>query len=157
MCGVPGSGKTTFAKKWFPKTIKYVSRDEIRFSMIKTAEEYFSKEKEVFSTFVNKIQTFLDADYDVVADATHINKASRFKLYSALNMKNHVAAVVVLHTSLDTCLTRNDARQGTLSFVPHGAIRRMYSQFTFPSLEEELYLNCIYIVGSEGHASKIIR
>ena len=45
MCGAPGSGKSYFAKNilinddhWF-----YVSRDEIRFRIIKNDEEYFSR------------------------------------------------------------------------------------------------------------------
>ena len=45
MCGIPGSGKSTFAKKIteiYEKhniSIETVSRDEIRFSLIKPGED----------------------------------------------------------------------------------------------------------------------
>ena len=47
MCGGPGSGKSTWIKKNLPTFkgyTKVVSRDEIRFSLVKEGEEYFSKE-----------------------------------------------------------------------------------------------------------------
>ena len=47
MCGAPASGKTWFAKHnlcngpgWY-----YVSRDEVRFSLLKDDEDYFSREE----------------------------------------------------------------------------------------------------------------
>ena len=49
MCGAPGSGKTTIAKKLMCNNDLYISRDEIRYSMISNEYEYFSKEKEVFN------------------------------------------------------------------------------------------------------------
>ena len=45
MCGAPGSGKTTIAKKLMCNNDLYISRDEIRYSMISDEDEYFSKEK----------------------------------------------------------------------------------------------------------------
>ena len=57
MCGAPASGKTWFAKNklcngpgWY-----YVSRDEVRFSLLKDGDEYFSREDEVFDLFISKI------------------------------------------------------------------------------------------------------
>ena len=43
MMGIPGSGKTTWTSKYLRKLDKYVSRDEVRFSMVAENEEYFSK------------------------------------------------------------------------------------------------------------------
>ena len=48
MVGCPGSGKSTWAKKHLPDTY-YVSRDEVRFSLLQDGEDYFSHEKEVFN------------------------------------------------------------------------------------------------------------
>ena len=47
MCGAPGSGKSWFAKNILKTddTWQYISRDEIRFSLIKEGEDYFGKEK----------------------------------------------------------------------------------------------------------------
>ena len=48
MCGPSGCGKTTWAHNFIKEQhetndIRYVSRDEIRFSLIKEGEEYFSR------------------------------------------------------------------------------------------------------------------
>ena len=85
MSGCPGSGKTTYAKKHFPNA-KYVSRDEIRFSMVSENEAYFGKEEEVFNKFIEEINTGLRDSLDVVADATHLNVYSRLKLLSNLDL-----------------------------------------------------------------------
>ena len=44
MCGAPGSGKSTYIEKHFisfPGYTKVVSRDQIRFSILKDDEDYF--------------------------------------------------------------------------------------------------------------------
>ena len=49
ICGVPGTGKSTFCKNhltMFGDDVKYVSRDDIRFSIVKEDEEYFEEQKE---------------------------------------------------------------------------------------------------------------
>ena len=44
MVGIPGSGKSYFAKNILmtDDSWQYISRDEVRFSIIKDDEEYFS-------------------------------------------------------------------------------------------------------------------
>lgn len=104
MVGIPGSGKTYFAKHnlmqgpgWW-----YVSRDEIRYSLVKENEEYFSKETEVFEQFISKIKAGLDEEgiYNVIADATHLNIKSRQKLINALHRNNIQIIPVVMQTDL---------------------------------------------------------
>ena len=85
MCGIPGSGKSTYAKTYLTNTL-YVSRDEIRFKLVKEDEDYFSKENEVFDTFIAKINEGLRQSLDVVADATHLNSKSRLKLLACLEL-----------------------------------------------------------------------
>ena len=48
LSGCPASGKSTFGKKMSKITgIPIVSRDEIRFSLLKDDEDYFSHEEDV--------------------------------------------------------------------------------------------------------------
>lgn len=142
LCGAPGSGKSYFAEHYFLKneTIYYVSRDKIRYSMIKEEDEYFSKENEVFNTFIYEIKNLLDSKTiscsGVVADATHLNWASRRKLLRAIGIldgkySNIDIIVVYIRPDLNTVLTRNNSRTGR-SKVPEDVVRRMYNSQTSP-------------------------
>lgn len=140
MVGVPGSGKSTWIlnhQAKFKRPYKVVSRDQIRFSLVKEDEEYFSKEKEVFNKFVKEIKEGLDSDLDVYADATHINEASRSKLLRALgsSLKGVKVEAIVVKSSFDTIIKQNAQRTGR-EFVPLSALRRMNGSFTMPTEEE---------------------
>jgi len=142
LCGAPGSGKSYFAEKYFLKdeTIYYVSRDKIRYSMIKENDEYFSKETEVFNAFIWEIKNILDSKTipfkGVIADATHLNWASRRKLLNALGILNGKYSnidiiVVYIRPDLNTVLSRNNSRIGRAK-VPEDVVRRMYNSQTSP-------------------------
>lgn len=88
MCGIPGSGKSTYLKTRFIQPPVVVSRDEIRFKMVREDEEYFSHEKEVYNEFINQITQELKFFQEVFVDATHLNEASRTKLLRSLGGKN---------------------------------------------------------------------
>jgi len=145
MCGAPGSGKTWFAKNKLMKGYgwDYISRDEVRFSMIKDGEEYFSHETAVFNEFVEKIAIALDWGHDnVIADATHLNWGSRRKLLKALS-KNCVledvdVIPVVIDVKLEDILERNKLRDDRAR-VPEETIRRMYSSISDPAKDPYKY------------------
>jgi predicted kinase len=141
LAGIPGAGKSTWARTHMDKIsddVKYVSRDEIRFSIVKEDEEYFSHENEVFNKFIEEIRDGLRNHKDTIADATHLSKASRNKLLNniGLSLKNCKINIIVINTPLEIALERNEERKGTRSYVPRGAIRRMKSQYEIPSIEE---------------------
>lgn len=138
MCGAPGSGKTWFAKNKLMKDSNwdYISRDEVRFSMIKDDEEYFSHETAVFNEFVKKIAIALEWGHDnIIADATHLNWGSRRKLLKALNkyypMEELDIIPVVIDAKLEDILERNKLRDGRAR-VPEETIRKMYSSISDP-------------------------
>ena len=140
MCGAPGSGKSTWVEKHFmsfPGYTKVVSRDQIRFSILKDDEDYFSHENEVYNKFIEEIKDGLENCDTTIADATHLNIASRTKFLRSLgtSLKNIKVIAVVIKPSLQTCLTQNEMREGH-SRVPRGQVRRMYYQFTMPTLDE---------------------
>lgn len=141
MVGCPGSGKTTVAKEYLTKhktTTKYVSRDDIRFSIVREDESYFSHEPEVFDEFINQIKSGLDNDFDVIADATHLTRRSRIYLLRKLgkSLKNTELVAFVVRRPLSVALTQNEYRLGTRSYVPETAVRDMYNSFEMPSEEE---------------------
>ena len=135
MCGVPGSGKSTWLKNHTKAGDKIVSRDEIRFSLIKEGEEYFSKENEVFEIFCFEIQTALNKGFDVYADATHINRGSRRKLLNEVAKYANEVIAIEMTTPVSIALERNEKREG-LRYVPPSAIKRMYSQYEEPDYDE---------------------
>ncbi len=139
LCGPSGSGKTTWAKTDERVShCAYVSRDEIRYSIVKDDEDYFSHEKEVFKRFISEIIKYMRLGYDTIADATHLNKYSRNKLTSAIDeyMPEYKIIYVVFNTNIDTCLNRNTTRLGRAN-VPEDAIRNMYNNFYIPTKDED--------------------
>ena len=147
--GVPGSGKSTWLKENCQGVI--ISRDEIRFALLNEGDDYFSKENEVFETFIKTIQNALDNEegpVSVFVDATHLNKASRDEVLNALDLSNveHVHAIF-FDVALTTCLERNDKRTGR-AFVPKSVIRRMNFSLEMPTSKERF--EAILIVNNKG-------
>lgn len=145
MCGFPGSGKSTYLKNHCGDNDVIVSRDAIRFSMVAEDEEYFAKEKEVFAEFCKQISENLAVGYNVFADATHLNAASRKKVIDNVTGYDMIGAIVI-DTSLTEALKRNSNRTGR-EFVPPSVIRRMAAQFEFPDITENF--DVVYEVKGE--------
>lgn len=136
MCGTPGSGKSTFLKEHIKENNSViVSRDAIRFSIVKPDEEYFSHEDEVTKTLWKQINEALAAGKDVFVDQTSLTPRSRKWLLQHVEGYRY-ANLVWIDETLETCLERNEMRRGTRAYVPENAIRRMYNQFIEPSLDE---------------------
>ena len=138
MCGAPGSGKTWFAKNKLMKGHgwDYISRDEIRFSLVKEDEDYFSHESEVFYEFVDQIvESLKDGNTDVIADATHLNWSSRKKLLKAIERYMRLSDIniipVVVYSKYDTMVARNQLRGGR-ACVPDEVISKMISSMSDP-------------------------
>lgn len=151
MCGIPGSGKSTYAKaNMSPAFDEYVSRDEVRFSIVREDEEYFSHEGEVFNTFVKRIAKALRSGATVWADATHLTRASRLKLLRALPVKPDAIEILWMNTPCETALERNEGRFGTRAYVPPSVIKRMFYQMEPPEFrEDKFYYNTITEVSPE--------
>lgn len=155
MCGIPGSGKSTYLKTRFIQPPVVVSRDEIRFKMVREDEEYFSHEKEVYNEFINQITQELKFFQEVFVDATHLNEASRTKLLRSLggNLKDVEVNIIWIKVPLEVALKQNENRKGTRAYVPETVIRRMASQMTIPTKEEGF--EHIYVV-ENGREKEII-
>lgn len=147
LCGPSGSGKSTFVKNSGLNAC-WVSRDTIRFALLGEDDEYFAKEKEVYRNFVKIIQEDLSEGKDVIADATHINWASRRKLLNKLKLDGVSVIAVNFKTSLGVCLKRNDLREGR-ACVPDEVIVQQFKHF-HPANFGEFEYNAIYNVDKNG-------
>lgn len=152
MMGAPGSGKTTWCKNNVPKNAVYISRDEIRFSIIKDKDSYFSKEKIVYDIFINKINEALESGLDVYADQTSLNAGSRKKLIDALNKRPDEINVIYIERPLSTILEYNSKRTGR-KLVPNDIIIKMYNSISKPTAKEGI--DYLYIINKNGNIQKI--
>lgn len=140
LCGPSGCGKSTWAFNFIKDNdIRWVSRDDIRFSMLKEDENYFAHEKEAFRKFVDTIAATLIDGFDVIADATHLNEISRYKLTRAIDerIKSYKIVYVVFYATLETCLKQNNNRSGR-ERVPEKIIEQMFENFQTPELTEDM-------------------
>lgn len=138
LCGVPGSGKSTWARSQVDKYGGIVcSRDAVRFSIIKDNEDYFSHEDEVFRKWIDTINFAIESSAfdNIYVDATHISRNSRKKTLSRLNLEHVDIIPVWFNIFPETCLKRNDMREGR-AFVPKSVIRRMGETIEPPSHSE---------------------
>ena len=136
MSGIPASGKSTYARKLAASNgAVYISRDEIRFAVLKDNEDYFSHEDEVYDLFIMNIQEALDGGNNCIADATHLSMSARTKILNRLNLAGVKIVLIIMDTPLAVCLERNAKRAGRAR-VPDSAIKKMWLNFKSPNAEE---------------------
>lgn len=135
MIGFPGSGKTTIAKQAVdadPNNSVWVSRDEIRYTMVSDQEHYFDKESEVYNEYCKRISKYLYDGKDVYADATHLTHGSRKKLLNKITVKPTKIIGIWVATPFNLCYARNAVREGIVH-VPDQSMYRMKNSFQAPS------------------------
>ena len=146
MIGIPGSGKSTYAKKLIEQhhDWKYVSRDEVRYQYVSDQEHYFDHEGDVYKEFCNRISMHLINGDTVIADATHLNIKSRKRLISSLDIKPDKIIYVVMGTSFEECKKRNAERTGIIR-VPDKNLFQMRNAFQNPNPVVEDYDQVAYV------------
>lgn len=140
MCGIPGSGKSFWIQNQISNNQTQccvISRDKIRFSMLKDGEDYFKRENAVFAQFVKEINNSIENGIPYIfIDATHISIASRTKILNRVRASSSIdLSVEVFSIPLEICLERNNLRTGREQ-VPSAVIKSMAKQFQFPTYTE---------------------
>lgn len=136
MCGVAGSGKTTWVREHAkPGVSAHISRDRIRFRLLKDGENYFAHENEVRNQYFKEVQDALLAPWveEVYADATHLTEKSRMELVKKIEHLRGLVDIVpvTLQPTLKQILKQNDQREGR-ERVPQTVICNMYDSFEDP-------------------------
>lgn len=132
MVGVPGSGKTTFAKKLsIARNAIHISSDDIRAELFGDATIQTNNTK-VFNTMHTRIFGHLTFGANVIADATNISEWARKQIIE-LTPNGTKIVFVVMDTHLNESLSRNRLRD---RYVPEQVIRNMWNKFQVPHEDE---------------------
>lgn len=138
MMGPAGCGKSYLAKKIEDthEDCIIVSRDDIRFALLKPGEDYFAHEKETERAFYQTVSDMLLVHKYVIADATHLTSKSRNKFFSNVNLPSKSKVIGVwIEVDESTAQKQNETRTG-LRKVPSEVISRMYKYKVSPASEE---------------------
>lgn len=152
--GIPGSGKSTWAKELFDLKYTIVSSDVIRlrlFGDLATAHNEANKEANntlVWSTYHRQIRECLEHNVSVYADATHLSASSREELRD-IATQTGAKAHVVMFMNIQDAIARN-ARRPDATRVPDDVMvmfqNRYYDAlFSLRSGEAEKYASVTFI------------
>jgi putative nucleotidyltransferase with HDIG domain len=135
MIGLPGSGKSTYAKENL-STYDYLSRDEIVQSMhpeMRYSDAFNAVDhKEVDKILMKRFNKMLDNSDKCVVDLTNLSKKSRRKWITQAKQKGFSTRAIVMATDFSTCVDRRSEGK----FVPYDVINNMSKRFTFPLGDE---------------------
>lgn len=141
LCGIPGSGKSTFAKKNLPNVI-LISRDicRVELGFTESVDKKFvgtrEQESQVTALETQKIKEAIESGKDIVLDningGPYLQKTVDTVKSFNPNIKIFGCNVV---TPLDVCIER---RKGQIS---EEVMRNIHSRFSFISRDNKLFDN----------------
>lgn len=133
LCGIPGSGKTTWAKNYISKNPDFVhlSSDAIRAELYGD-ENIQGNPVEVFTLMQKKAVESLNAGYNVVYDATSMTRKDRAGIISMCPKFTHIQCNIIW-APIETCIERDTTRERT---VGKEVIDRMLKRFQMPYYDE---------------------
>jgi predicted kinase len=133
MCGLPASGKSTYAQ-WLEESgmFKRVCPDLIR-KLMYGDESIQGNGKEVFEYAYSQLKAFGDYGKNVVFDATNIDRKRRKELVKEMRPYFDVIICKWFSTPFATCVARNEERERQ---VPFDVMKRMALYFQPPTLDE---------------------
>jgi predicted kinase len=135
MIGAPGCGKSYYIKQHLKDNEIVISRDAIRFNMLKDTDAYFSKEKQVYNEFIKQINAAIADDRDFYVDQTSLNRGARAKLFSHLERKPNKMIAIYINAPLEKILYQNSLRTGR-ALVPEDAVINMFNSIEKPTKAE---------------------
>ena len=141
LIGIPGSGKSTYAKKKIDEGCIVVSSDAIRKELYGSEDDQ-NHNGEVFNEMFYRTKIGLLAGAHVVYDATNLSRKRRINLLKQLPHCEKRATVFAV--SFEICCERNNSRERV---VPQHAMKRMYHSFQPPHYAEGF--DDIQIVGTK--------
>ena len=148
LCGIAGSGKSTFAAKQFLST-QIVSSDDCRARICDDATNQ-EVNGPAFELWRSIIRTRLWLGRLTVADATNLDREDRKWLVKAAHNYQFNAAVILFDIPLETALARNAARDRV---VPEEALLRQHDLLrnSLRSIHQERF-DSVFVLTSEAQS-----
>jgi putative nucleotidyltransferase with HDIG domain len=133
LCGLPASGKSTFARELMEDRddIVYISSDELREELLNNVNDQNNNGMIFEEMRKRTIQALKDGKH-VIYDATNINRKKRKGLLTQLP-KEVQKIIVYMATDYDIISIRNKERERV---VPQEVIDRMYKNMQIPVYTE---------------------
>ena len=136
LCGIPGSGKTTFAKKllndsYYKGNIVHLSSDAIRAELYGDAAVQ-GDPNEVFSLMQNRAVESLNNGQTVVYDSTAVTRKDRAGIIAACPKFAKIECYIIW-APIEVCIERDAARERT---VGKKVIDMMLKRFQAPFVNE---------------------
>ena len=128
LVGLPGSGKSTYIKKYFNQNLKVHSSDAIREELTGDINNQDINSR-VFETLHKRVKEDLKNGISCVYDATNISWKRRKSFLESLNGINCWKVCHIIATPFEVCLEQNEQRDRK---VPYEVIERMYKNFDIP-------------------------
>jgi len=134
LCGLPGSGKSYWAREKAKPYDVIVSSDSIREELYGDASIQEDPSR-VFNIMFQRTHAALKAGHTIFYDATNINAKRRINLLKSLKklIPDLHCICVIAATPIDICHERNSERERV---VPSYVIDRMLRQFEVPCKAE---------------------
>jgi predicted kinase len=110
LAGLPGSGKSTWAKSLLKYKYKIVSSDDIRKRLAGSLREAHDNEIDPWAVFYKEIEEALRHGVDVVADATFLTVKHRDWIREVATFVGHVETHFILFKNTEEARARNAAR-----------------------------------------------
>lgn len=123
LCGLAGSGKSTWRREHLAATHVVVSKDLMRSRSGKEARQQ------------REIRAALGAGRAVVVDNTNLTREVRAALLALAREFGVPARAVVVHVPVELALERNAQREGPAR-VPDGIVRQMAALWEEPVVDE---------------------
>lgn len=155
LAGASGSGKSTFARRWFAPT-EVLSSDAFR-SLVADDENDQSATADAFDALYFIAARRLARDKLVVVDATHTQAAARARLRDFAAAHRVDVLLIVFDLPLETCLAGNAARPTRQ--VPPGVVERQHAALRLarPQLATEGFPLVVVLETSEAVASVVVQ
>lgn len=115
LCGLPGSGKSTYCKEFQKSNLNYVriNRDDLR-KMVNLPYNPILEKDVIRYTELKLVNTLHVTAYNPIIDDTNYNVKTLemwFREFNALGIDNNNIIIVYFTTSIEECIRRDSKRE----------------------------------------------